>query len=191
MSDETALTPAQERMLEAYLHHTGSEFVTQSPDEALTTMGERPNVILLPSMTGGLGRDEVHGFYADHFIFGMPDDVEFVPVSQTVGSDTIVEESVLRFTHTAEISWMLPGLAPTGRRVEVGVCTVVRMKDDKVVHEHVYWDQASVLNQLGLLDAEQLPVVGAEAAQQLLEPKGPLNQLIERARKRAAESERT
>ena len=64
-------------------------------------------------------------------------------------------------------------------------------KDDKVVHEHVYWDQASVLNQLGLLDAEQLPVVGAEAAQQLLEPKGPLNQLIERARKRAAESERT
>ncbi len=188
---EAALSSAQQRMLEVYLRHTASEFLTHSADEALTTMGERPLVILLPALTGGLGRDEVHGFYADHFIFGMPEDVEFVPVSRIVASDTIVEESVLRFTHTAEISWMLPGLAPTGRRVEVGVCTVVGMKDDKVAYEHVYWDQASVLNQLGLLDAEKLPVVGAEAARQLLEPKGPLNQLIERARRRTAESERT
>ena len=62
MSDEAALSPAQQRMLETYQRHTGSEFVTQSPDEALTTMGARPNVILLPSMTGGLGRDEVHSF---------------------------------------------------------------------------------------------------------------------------------
>ena len=191
MSNEEALSPAQQRMLDAYLRHTASEFETQNADEALTTMGERPNVILLPSLTGGLGRDEVHGFYADYFIFGMPEDVEFVPVSRIVANDTIVEESVLRFTHTAEISWMLPGLEPTGRRVEVGVCTVVRMQDDKVVHEHVYWDQASVLNQLGLLDAENLPVVGAEAARQLLEPTGPLNQLIERARRRAAGGEGT
>ena len=80
---------------------------------------------------------------------------------------------------------MLPGVAPTGRQVEVAVCTVVRMEDDKVAHEHIYWDQATVLAQLGLLDADALPVVGAEAARQLLEPTGPMNQLIERARRRA------
>lgn len=182
MSDGTTLTPAQQRMLDAYLRHTAAEFETQSVDTAMATMVERPHVIMLPVLIGGVGREEVRHFYAESFIFAMPADVEFVPVSRTVGIDTIVEESVLRFTHTEEVAWLLPGVAPTGRRVEVAVCTVVRMEDDKVAHEHVYWDQASVLVQLGLLDPATLPVVGAEAAQQLLEPRGPLNRLIARAR---------
>lgn len=191
MNDDEDLSPAQQRMLDAYLKHTACEFVTQDVDTALATMVERPFVVQLPVLTGGLGRDEVRSFYGDYFIFGMPEIVEFVPVSRIVANNTIVEESVLRFTHNEEISWMLPGVAPTGRRVEVAVCTVVRMEDDKVAHEHIYWDQACVLAQLGLIDAEALPVVGAEAARQLLEATGPLNQLIERARRRAAGEPRT
>ena len=168
MSQDEMLSPGQQRMLDGYLRHTACEFETHSADDALLSMVERPVVMLLPALTGGLGREAIQSFYADHFIFGMPEDVEFVPVSRIVASDTIVEESVLRFTHTREMSWMLPGLAATGGRVEVAVCTVVRMSEDKVESEHIYWDQASVLAQLGLLDAETLPVVGAEAARQLL-----------------------
>ncbi len=186
MSDGATLNPAQQHMLDGYLRHTASEFETQSVDTALATMVEHPHVTMLPVLVGGVGRQEVRRFYSEAFIFSMPADVEFVPVSRTVGNDTIVEESVLRFTHDEELLWMLPGLPPTGRRVEVAVCTVVRMEGEKVAHEHIYWDQASVLVQLGLLDAETLPVVGAEAAQQLLEPHGPLNQLIARARAHAA-----
>ena len=164
MSDETSLTPRQQRMVAAYERHTASEFETQNVDTALESMVARPHVTMLPVMIGGTSRDEVRHFYEKHFIFSMPADVEFVPISRTVGSDSIVEESVLRFTHAEEIDWILPGIAPTGRRVEVAVCTVVRMEDEKVAHEHIYWDQASVLAQLGLLDAETLPVVGADAA---------------------------
>ncbi len=180
MSDGESLTPRQQQMIEAYERHTASEFETQNVDTALASMVTSPHVTLLPVLVGGTNADEVRHFYAEHFVFSMPADVEFVPVSRTVGNDTIVEESVLRFTHAEEIDWILPGIAPTGRRVEVAVCTVVRMEGDKVAHEHIYWDQASVLAQLGLLDAETLPVVGAEAARQLPTPSGPLNRLIER-----------
>ena len=183
MSDEASLTPRQQQMVEAYERHTASEFETQNVDTALETMVTKPHVTMLPVMIGGTNREEVRHFYAEHFVFSMPADVEFVPISRTVGNDTIVEESILRFTHAEEIDWMLPGVAPTGRRVEIAVCTVARMEGEKVAHEHIYWDQASVLAQLGLLDAETLPVVGAEAARQLPTPTGPLNHLIARVRK--------
>ena len=183
MSDEASLTPRQQQMVEAYERHTASEFETQNVDTALETMVTKPHVTMLPVMIGGTNREEVRHFYAEHFVFSMPADVEFVPISRTVGNDTIVEESILRFTHAEEIDWILPGVAPTGRRVEVAVCTVVRMEGEKVAHEHVYWDQASVLAQLGLLDAETLPVVGADAARQLPTPAGPLNHLIAGVRK--------
>jgi carboxymethylenebutenolidase len=178
MIDDRPVTPAQEKMLAGYLRHTASEFETQSVDTALATMVEHPHVYLLPVLIGGEGREEVRRFYAERFIFSMPPDVEFVPISRTVGGSTIVEESLLRFTHDQEVEWILPGVAPTGRRVEVAVCTVVRMQGEKVAHEHVYWDQASVLAQVGLLDGTGLPVVGAEAARKLEGGGGALNRLV-------------
>jgi carboxymethylenebutenolidase len=180
------LTAAQKQMLDAYLRHTGAEFVTKRPQDAMATMVESPYVALLPTLAGGNGREEVEEFYAHHFIFSMPPDMELVPVSRIVGSDHVVEESVLRFTHSIEIDWMLPGVAPTGRRVEVAVCSIVKMEGEKVAHEHIYWDQASVLVQLGLLDDEKLPVVGADGARKILERSVPVNRLMERARLRAA-----
>lgn len=174
------LTPAQRRMVDGYLRHTACEFVTQDVDTAVATMEGEPHVILMPTLVGGIGREDCRRFYRDSFIFSMPKDVEFVPISRIVGVDTIVEESILRFTHAEEIPWLLPGVAPTGRRVEVAVCTVVGMKNDKIAHEHVYWDQASVLAQIGLIDGAKLPVVGPESARQLEDPKGPLNRLQQR-----------
>jgi len=185
LSDE--LSPAQRRMLEAYLRHTAAEFETRRPEDAMATMVASPTVALLPTLVGGTGREEVAEFYAHHFIFSMPPDMELLPVSRIVGADHVVEESVLRFTHSVELDWMLPGVPPTGRRVEVAVCSVVKMEGEKVAHEHIYWDQASVLVQLGLLDAERLPVVGAEGARKILDHSLPVNQLMQRARRRGGD----
>jgi carboxymethylenebutenolidase len=117
-------------------------------------------------MTAGFGKPELRQFYAAHFIPKMPPDLQMTSVSRTIGTDQLVEEMVLKFTHTVEIDWMLPGIAPTGRQVEVAL--VVRFRDDKVAHEHIYWDQASVLAQLGLIDPGGLPVAGAESARKVL-----------------------
>lgn len=183
MSDE--LSVAQQRMLDAYLRHTASEFETQRPEDAIATMVDSPRVALLPTLAGGLGREAVAEFYAHHFIFNMPPDMELVPVSRIVGAEHVVEESVLRFTHTVELDWMLPGVPPTGRRVEVAVCSIVRMEGEKVAHEHIYWDQASVLAQIGLLDPGALPIVGADGARAIHDASTSLNPLMKRVRRRA------
>jgi carboxymethylenebutenolidase len=137
-------------------------------------------VVNLPSMVGGVGREQVREFYSEHFVFQMPADVELVPVSRTVSDERVIEESVLRFTHSIPLDWIFPGVPPTGRRVEIAVCTVVGLRDGAVAYEHIYWDQASALAQIGLIDREKLPVVGAEAARQVLAPRGPVNQLLAR-----------
>ena len=101
-----------------------------------------------------------------------------IPVSRTVGADRIVDEMVFRFTHTTTIDWMLPGIAPTGRTVEVPLVAIVQFRDGKVAHEHIYWDQASVLVQIGKLDPRGLPVAGAETARKVLDPNLPSNALL-------------
>jgi carboxymethylenebutenolidase len=135
----------------------------------------------VPVLTGGSGKAELTEFYSTYFIPKMPPDLEIVPVSRTVGSDQLVEELVLKFTHSIEMDWMLPGVPPTDRRVEAALVVVVRFRDGKVAHEHIYWDQASVLVQIGLLDPEGLPVAGAESAQKVLDPTIPANSLFRRA----------
>ena len=102
----------------------------------------------------------------------MPPDTTLTPVSRTVGEDQFVDEMIFSFTHTREIPWMLPGIAPTNRRVEIPLVAIVRFRGDKLAHEHIYWDQASVLKQIGLLPAATLPVFGAETARKVLDPKG-------------------
>jgi carboxymethylenebutenolidase len=91
---------------------------------------------------------------------------------------------VARFTHTIPMDWMLPGIAPTGKRVEVGLVVVVQFDGDKLAHEHLYWDQASVLVQLGLLQPAGLPVVGVEGARSVLDGSIRLNALVHRAQGR-------
>ncbi|HLY44170.1 MAG TPA: nuclear transport factor 2 family protein [Stellaceae bacterium] len=161
--------------------HMRHEFETKDVEATLATMVDDAYVNHIPVMTGGAGMAELRQFYGAHFIPKMPPDLEVVPLSRTIGADQLVEELVLKFTHTVEIDWMLPGVAPTGRPVAVPLVAIVRFRDGKVAHEHIYWDQASVLVQLGLLDPALLPVAGADSARKALDPRLPANALIRRA----------
>jgi carboxymethylenebutenolidase len=91
-----------------------------------------------------------------------------------------VDEIVIRFTHTIEMDWMLPGISPTGGRVEVPMVVLVHFRDGTLAHEHIYWDQASVLVQIGVLDPSGLPVAGAQTARKELDPRLPSNELMRR-----------
>jgi carboxymethylenebutenolidase len=181
VDDGSALTATQRALLEVWQAHLEYEFATPDPDQTMATMTDNPHVNHVPVLTGGVGPEQVRAFYATHFIPQMPPDLEIVLVSRTVGADRIVDEMVLRFTHSVPMAWMLPGLPPSGRRIEVAVVAIVQFQDGKVAHEHIYWDQATVLVQLGLLDATTQPVAGAEAARKVLDPTLPSNALIERA----------
>ncbi|MFM7118866.1 MAG: ester cyclase, partial [Gammaproteobacteria bacterium] len=121
-------------------------------------------------------------FYKYHFIGGNPPDTTLTPVSRTIGEDQVVDEMIFSFTHTSEVDWMLPGVAPTGRRVEIPLVAIVRFVDGKVAHEHIYWDQASVLVQIGLLSPDGLPVAGAETTRKVLDTGLPSNLLMGRWR---------
>ncbi len=163
--------------------HLRHEFETKDTDQILTTMVEDAHVNHVPVMTGGSGREGLREFYSKRFISQMPPDVEIVPISRTIGSDQLVDEMVFKFTHTVRMDWMLPGVAPTGRPVAVPLVAIIRFREDKVAHEHIYWDQASVLVQIGLLKAHGLPVAGVESARKALDPSLPSNALIEQAGK--------
>ena len=158
--------------------HCRHEFETRDVDATMATMVAAPYVNHVPTMTGGVGHDQLKRFYKYHFIGGNPPDTTLTPVSRTIGADQIVDELVFSFTHTSEIDWMLPGIAPTGRKVEVPLVAIVKFEGSKVAHEHIYWDQASVLVQIGLLDPRGLPVTGAEQAQKVLDKTLPSNTLM-------------
>jgi carboxymethylenebutenolidase len=163
--------------------HLESEFAAKSTEQALATMTDNPHVNMVPIMLGAIGREQLHEFYSKHFLNQIPPDMETVAVSRTVGQDRVVDELVSRFTHSLQMDWLLPGIPPTGKRVEIPFVVIVQFKDGKIAHEHLYWDQASVLVQIGLLD-RSLPVLGAEAAHQVLNPTQPMNELIRRAKAR-------
>lgn len=160
--------------------HCRYEFETRDVDATMATMVAAPYVNHVPTMTGGVGHDQLKRFYKYHFIGGNPPDTELQPISRTIGADQIVDEMLFTFTHTSEVDWMLPGVAPTGKRVEIGLIAIVRFVGDKVAHEHIYWDQASVLVQVGLLDPTGLPVAGVEAARKIVDIDLPSNALMAR-----------
>ena len=161
--------------------HTGAEFDTRDVDATMATMVSDPYVNHVPTLAGGVGHDELKRFYKYHFIGGNPPDTTLSPISRTVGEDQIVDEMIFSFTHTSVIDWMLPGIAPTGRPVEVALVAIVRFRDGKVAHEHIYWDQASVLVQIGLLDPTLLPVVGVEGARKVVDKTLASNGLMQAA----------
>jgi carboxymethylenebutenolidase len=184
MSEEGNLTSAQRAMIDLWEEHTAYEFEEHSTQKTLSTMTDDPVNINVPSLTGGVGLEEVRRYYSEYFIPKNPPDTEVELLSRTVGENRLVEEMIQRFTHTIEVDYMLPGIPPTGRRVEIPVIVVVEFRDGKIASEHIYWDQASVLVQVGLLDPNSLPVVGSESARKMLDPTSvPSDLLIERARR--------
>ena len=144
--------------------HTAHEFSTRNTEATLETMVDDAYVTHIPVMTGGHCKAELRRFYSTDFIPRMPPDTTLTPISRTIGTDQLVDEMIFSFTHTEEMPWMLPGIAPTNRRVEVPLVVIVHFRGGKLAHEHIYWDQASVLKQIGLLTDPKLPVYGAETA---------------------------
>jgi carboxymethylenebutenolidase len=151
--------------------HTTHEFSTRSAESTLDTMVDDAYVNHVPVMTGGCGKSALLAFYSRDFIPCMPPDTKLTPVSRTIGEDQLVDEMIFSFTHTQEMPWMLPGIAPTNRRVEVPLVAIVGFRDGKLASERIYWDQASVLKQIGLLSDPRLPVCGVETARKVVDPK--------------------
>lgn len=171
------LSEQHQKMVDLFQSHVGAE-LDGDLDTTMATMSAEPYLNHVPTMAGGVGRDGVRAFYRDHLVGKFfPPDVQIKTVSRTVGEDQIVEELFISFTHTTVIDWLLPGVAPTGKPVEMAVAVVVGFKDDKISHEHVYWDQAGVLVQVGLLNPAGLPVTGAESARKVIDPKLPARRM--------------
>ena len=158
--------------------HRACEFDTRDADATIATMVDQPYVNHIPTLTGGYGRERLHRFYRDHFIPQTPSDARAIPISRTLGVDRVVNEVLFCFTHDCRFDWMLPGVPPTGKYVEVGLVGIISFRGDKLMNEHIYWDQASVLVQVGLLDPTGLPVVGIDSARKLMDPSRPSNALI-------------
>jgi carboxymethylenebutenolidase len=148
--------------------HTKDEFVTRDVEATLATMVDDAYVNHIPVMTGGSGKAALREFYGHDFIPSMPPDTALTPISRTVGENQLVDEMIFSFTHTQEMPWMLPGVPPTNRKVEIPLVAIVHFRDGKLAHEHIYWDQASVLKQIGLLTDPALPVFGVETAHKLI-----------------------
>lgn len=174
------LSTAQQALSERWDEHVTYEFATRNTDDTLETMVVDSYVNHVPVMTGGVGHDELREFYSNRFIPQMPPDTAMTPVSRTIGVDRVVDEMVFEFTHTIKMDWMLPGVEPTGKHVKVALVVIVHFREGKLAHEHIYWDQASVLAQLGLIDASKLPVAGVESAEKVLDPTLPSNALMHR-----------
>lgn len=174
------LASAQQTLSSKWDDHVRFEFATRNTDDTLQTMVADAYVNHVPVMTGGVGHDELREFYSKRFIPQMPPDTNMTPVSRTIGTERIVDEMVFEFTHTSKMDWMLPGVEPTGKHVRVALVVIIHFRDGKLAHEHIYWDQASVLAQLGLIDAEKLPVAGVESAEKVLNHRLPSNTLMQR-----------
>ena len=178
---DSTYTPEEQGLIDVWERHLRCEFADRDPVATVATMSDDNYVNHVPVMTGGRGRDEMLAFYGSHFIPKMPADTRLTPVCRTVGQARVIDEMIFAFTHDIVMDWMLPGIAPTGRWVEVPLVVVVQLRAGEVVCERIYWDQASVLVQLGLLDPSHLPVAGADTARKVLNPELPCNGLIRRA----------
>src|SRR6185312_14949347 len=177
LPDEIASKPYSEgdrmkpqEMISLFQEHMNAELAGDL-DTTMSTMTDHPHLNHVPTMAGAIGYEQVKAFYRDHLVGKFfPPDVRIASVSQTIGENQIVDELLISFTHTTEIDWLLPGVAPTLKPVEIAVVAIVGFKDGKISHEHIYWDQAGILVQIGLLDRSGLPVTGAESARKVVNP---------------------
>jgi carboxymethylenebutenolidase len=160
---------AQEKLGDIFDKHIEFEFDKEDVDATMTTMTEDPYVHHIPTLAGGVGYNGVYNFYTNHFVGKMPKDWKITNVSRTVGKDQVVDELIISFTHDREIDYLLPGIDPTGKYVEIPHVVIMKFKNNKISHEHIYWDQASVLVQIGLLNPEGLPVTGVQQTNKLAE----------------------
>lgn len=179
-SNETVESTTTHDLAALWDKHCEYEFVTRDVSATMSTMVPEPYVNHIPTMTGGVGYKELSRFYQHHFVNSNPADMQLLPISRVIGTERVVDEMLCCFTHDCEIDWMLPGIPPTGKSVKIPLVAIVTFHDGKLCNEHIYWDQASVLVQIGLLDNKNLPVAGVEVANKLLDKNLPSNTLMKR-----------
>ena len=163
-----------EQMLKLWELHTKYEFEDRSVEKTMTTMTEHPALRNVPTKSIANGIAGVKNFYQNSFVHQNPPDISVEVVSRTIGDVQIVEELVLSFTHTQVMDWILPGIPPTSKKVRVPFVVIVGFENGKIGWEHIYWDQATVLHQIGLLQkTEQTKncFYGAEVADGLVPQK--------------------
>jgi len=170
---------AELAMIDVWEAHTAAEFDQKDADAAIATMTDHPVLIHVPVNTGATGKAALRKFYAEIFIPQMPSDFELQLLSRSVGQNRLIDEFIVRFTHTLRMDWFAPGIDATGRRLAVPHVGIIAFENGKISSEHIYWDQATVLLQMGLLDT-RLPVIGATQCDRLVDANAPVNQLIER-----------
>jgi len=171
-------TLSESELIRLWERHTELEFATKDAVATVATMTPTSYVNHVPVMTGGRGAGEVVEFYGINFIPKMPADTALRLISRTVGNNRVIDEFVFSFTHDIVMDWMLPRVQPTHRKVEVPMVAVVQFEGDKIAFERIYWDQASVLVQIGLLDPRLLPVTGVAQARKFENPQLPSNELM-------------
>ena len=169
MTTSPSFSTREARLLEIWQSHEHAEFVAKEPLAALATMTDHPHVLLVPTGLGGIGWAGVRHFYEHDFIPHIPEDMRPTLLSITVGHDRVVEESVFEFTHSVEMPWLLPGVRATRQPVRLGVVVVVQFEGEKIAHEHLYYDHAALLAQVGLLSTGPLGIAGRQGASKLLE----------------------
>lgn len=172
-------TNDEQALIDVWETHTASEFEQRDADAAIATMTDRPVLIHVPVNTGATGREALRKFYAEIFIPQMPEDAKLELLTRTVGQGRIIDEFILRLTHSVRMDWFAPGVDPTGRRLAIPHVAVIAFENNLIASEHIYWDQATVLVQMGLLGGH-LPVMGADQGSRLLDAEAPANQLIDR-----------
>lgn len=169
----------QDKLAELWDEHCRYEFESHDLDATMDTMVSQPYVNHIPTLTGGRGKEALRKFYRDHFIARLPADTKLIPVSRTVSENRLVDELIFCFTHDRKVDFLLPGLEPTNKYVEVATVAIVTFEGEKIASEHIYWDQASVLVQIGLLSPDSgLPVSGIESARKVLDKTIESNLLI-------------
>jgi carboxymethylenebutenolidase len=174
-----AFSSEEERLIKVWEAHTAAEFEHKDADAAMATMTDHPVLVHVPVGTGASGREALRRFYAEIFIPQIPPDMALQLLTRTVGQDRVIDEFIVEFTHTLRMDWFAPGVAPSGRRLRVPHVGVIAFERGKIASEHIYWDQATVLLQLGVV-TEAIPILGEGQADRLLDPGAPANVLIDR-----------
>ncbi|WHI45198.1 nuclear transport factor 2 family protein [Microbulbifer sp. VAAF005] len=164
-------------LIQLWETHTEAEFDLKDADAAIATMTENPVLIHVPVNTGATGKEPLRKFYRDIFIPQMPADINLQLLSRTVGKDSLVDEFILHFTHSIRMDWFAPGIGATGKKLSIPHVGIISFSNRKISSEHIYWDQATVLDQLGILQSG-LPVTGSSQCHRLLNSNSPTNELL-------------
>lgn len=170
---------SEQALIDVWEAHMAAEFEKKDADAAIATMTEHPVLIHVPVNTGATGKAALRKFYKEIFIPNLPPDAELQLLSRSVGQNRVIDEIILRFTHTLRMDWFAPGIEATGRRLAVPHVCVIAFENGKISSEHIYWDQATALAQMGVLN-KNLPLMDESQCDRLLDPNAPANQLIKR-----------